>query len=98
MGSVMNGRKLYVMPEMTATGVASSLKSSGTRPMPLRGPRRSPESARMIFQAMVRSRKLVKNGATTMNSSRFFCAPPLVAMVYASGYATRKVRSVAAPA
>ncbi len=34
---------------------------------------------------MVRSRKLVKNGATTRNSSRFFQRPALNAMVNASG-------------
>ncbi len=81
----MNGRKLYVMPEITAIGVASSRKSSGTTPMSLSGPSSRPLSLRMIFQEIVRSRKLVKNGATTRNSSRFFCRPPLNAIAYASG-------------
>ena len=58
----------------------------------------APLSPRMIFHEIVRSRKLVKNGATTRNSSRFFWRPPLNAMAYASGYAIRNVSSVAAPA
>ena len=67
----MNGRKLYVMPAMTAAGVASNWKSAGMRPMSLSGPRTMPLSDRMIFHEMVRRRKLVKNGAMTMNSKRF---------------------------
>ncbi len=69
------------MPKITAIGVARSRKSSGTSPISLSGPSSSPLSARMIFHEIVRSRKLVKNGATTRNSSRFFCVPPLNAMV-----------------
>ena len=38
--------------------------------MSLSGPRIMPLSAKMIFQLMVRSRKLVKNGAMMRNSSR----------------------------
>jgi hypothetical protein len=75
-GSVMNGRKLYVMPAMTAAGVASSLNSSGRMPICLSGPSTSPESARMIFHEIVRSRKLVKNGAITRKSRTFLYWPP----------------------
>jgi len=84
-GSVMNGRNAYVMPAMTAIGVARMWNCSGSRPIALSGPSTGPESPRMIFQLIVRSRKLVKKGATTRNSSRFLYRPPLNAMVYASG-------------
>jgi hypothetical protein len=65
----MNGRKLYVMPETTAIGVARTRNPESTSPISLRGPRTIPSSPRMIFQLNVRRRKLVKNGAITRNSS-----------------------------
>ena len=48
-------------------------------------PRIGELSLRISFHEIVRSRKLVKNGATTRNSSRFFWRPALNAMAYASG-------------
>ncbi len=59
------------MPAMTAIGEARMWNSWGTIPSALSGAITGPESLRMIFQLIVRSRKLVKNGATTRNSSRF---------------------------
>ncbi len=59
------------MPAMTAAGVASNWKSAGMMPISFSGPRTMPLSDRMIFHEIVRSRKLVKNGAMTMNRSRF---------------------------
>ena len=60
------------MPAMTAAGRREQLEvgRAGARSS-LSGPRTMPLSERMIFQLMVRSRKLVKNGAMTRNSSRF---------------------------
>ena len=69
---------------MTATSVASSRPS---------GPRTctdcsvftiQPSSARISFHDSVRSRKLVKNGAITRISIRFFQRPDLNAIAYAS--------------
>ena len=77
----MNGRKLYVMPEITAIGVASSRNSGGTPGMRWIADTMGDVSARRIFQEIVRSRKLVKNGATTRNRSRFLYRPPLNAIV-----------------
>ena len=56
-----------------------------------------PSSARMIFHEIVRSRKLVKNGAMTRNSSRFLYWPPRNAIAYASGKPRAKARMVASP-
>ncbi len=70
-----------MIPATTATGVARSRNSSGMIPTALSGPRTSPESARMIFQDRVRSRKLVKNGAMTRKSMRFFQRPARKAIV-----------------
>ena len=47
--------------------------------------RTGPLSPRIVFQAIVRIRKLVKNGTTTSPSSRFLLPPALNAMKYASG-------------
>ena len=44
-----------------------------------------PSSDRIVCQASVRIRKLVKNGAMTSTSRMFFQRPDLKAMVYASG-------------
>ena len=44
-----------------------------------------PLSDRIVFQASVRTRKLVKNGAITSTSIRFFQRPALSAIAYASG-------------
>ena len=41
----MNGRKLYVMPAITAIGVASTWKFCGSRPIRFSGPRIRPSSA-----------------------------------------------------
>ena len=84
-----------MIPAMTAAGVARSRKSSGRRPASLIGPSRRPLSARMIFHEIVRSRKLVKNGAMTRNSRTFLYAPPRKAIAYASGKPSAKARIVA---
>ena len=81
----MNGSRLYVMPATTAPGVDRTRKSSPSSPRSLSGPNKSPLSARMVSQEIVRSRKLVKNGAMTRNSRRLLYRPPLNAIVYASG-------------
>ena len=74
-----------MIPAITATGVASSRKSGGTPGIAWMMPRIGELSLRISFHEIVRSRKLVKNGATTRNSSRFFWRPALNAMAYASG-------------
>ena len=74
-----------MIPAITAIGVASSRKSAGTPGSRGCRPRIGELSLRMSFHEIVRSRKLVKNGATTRNSSRFFWRPALNAMAYASG-------------
>ena len=48
-------------------------------------PSTGPLSANSDCQAIVRSRKLVKNGTITSPSSRFRHRPALKAMKYASG-------------
>ena len=51
-------------------------------------PRKNPTTppfGRIVCQASVRIRKLVKNGAITMTSSTFFQRPDLKAIAYASG-------------
>jgi hypothetical protein len=45
----------------------------------------NPSSARIVFHASVRMRKLVKNGAMTRTSSVAFHLPDRKAMKYASG-------------
>ncbi len=62
--------------------------------MPITGP----WSASSDCHAMVRNRKLVKNGTITRPSSRFRHFPPRNAMKYAIGYAMRMHRTVAIPA
>ena len=42
--------------------------------------RTGPSLPRMIFQLIVRIRKLVKNGAMTRKSRRFYQRPPLNAI------------------
>ena len=48
-------------------------------------PTTGPPSARIVFQASVRIRKLVKNGAMTRTSSRLRQRPARKAIRYASG-------------
>ena len=68
-GSTKNGRYWYVSPVTTASGVSRTLKFSGTIPRVSRMiDRNGPSLPRMIFQLIVRIRKLVKNGAMTRNS------------------------------
>jgi hypothetical protein len=92
-GRIMNGRKLYVRPHTTAIGVAST-RSPAVQPSQLvtsrtcsvlSAPTTGPPSARIVFQARVRIRKLVKNGATTRIMTRFFQRPARKAIRYASG-------------
>ena len=92
-GRIMNGRKLYVSPHTTARGVASS-RSSPVRPngavtsrtwSESRTPTTGPPSERIVFQARVRMRKLVKNGAITITSSSPRHRPARKASRYASG-------------
>ncbi len=89
----MNGRKLYVRPHTTASGVAST-RSPAVMPSQLvtsrtcselRAPTTGPPSARIVFQASVRIRKLVKNGAMTRISIRLRQRPARNAIRYASG-------------
>ena len=84
-GSTRNGRKLYVRPSTTAIGVASSRPSGPSRCTSRSSPTSAPLSDRMVFQASVRTRKLVNIGATTATSSRFFHRPAFCAIAYASG-------------
>ena len=96
----MNGRKLYVSPQITANGVLSSwslLMSPTSRRPPLNQSSRnivcvccapetsSPLLPRMFCQASVRMRKLVKNGAMTRTRRTFFSRPERWAMNHASG-------------
>ena len=94
----MNGRKLYVRPPTTAAGVRRSVPPGPSRPTLRSNVTSVPWSPRIVFQASVRIRKLVKNGTTTRPSSRFFHRPPRNAMTYASGYAMTSASSVAATA
>src|SRR3954447_12966929 len=88
-GSVMNGRKLYVKPEITANGGLSSWSlctrcsalSTLNSPRSWKTRETGPESERIVCQARVLIKKLVKNGAITSTSSRFFHLPDLNAMV-----------------
>lgn len=84
----MNGRKLYVRPQTTAIGVArtrfdsvqpSQLVTSRTCRV-LSTSTTAPPSARIVFHASVRMRKLVKNGAMTSTSTRLRQRPALKAM------------------
>ncbi len=79
-GSTMNGRKLYVSPATTATGVASSRPSAPRMCRVCRVFTTNPSSARISFHDRVRTRKLVKNGAMTSTSIRFFQRPALNAI------------------
>jgi hypothetical protein len=84
-GSTMKGRKLYVSPATTATDVASSRPSGARIPTSRSTPTRAPLSDRIVFQASVRTRKLVNIGAMTHTSIRFFQRPAFSAIAYASG-------------
>ena len=75
-GNAVNGRKLYVMPEMTATGLARTLKFCGTSPRFLSGPSRRPSSPRMNFHCTVRITNVTKNGTRIMKNSVDFQRPP----------------------
>ncbi len=84
----MNGRKLYVRPQTTASGVASTRSPEVQPSQPVtsrtcsvfRAPTTGPPSARIVFQARVRIRKLVKNGAITRIMIRFRQRPARKAM------------------
>src|ERR1700712_3287886 len=69
-GSVMNGMKLYVKPNTTAKGVPVMCPSGGSTESALGTGTTGPSSENNCFQASVRSRKLMKNGAITSVSSR----------------------------
>src|SRR6478736_1930816 len=91
-GSVMNGRKLYVRPRITADGVAStrpSVRPSASvtviRPLDFIKLTTAPRSARICRQASVRIRNEVKNGATTRANMNVRQRPAFMAMVYAKG-------------
>jgi hypothetical protein len=78
----MNGRKLYVRPATTATFVASSRPSvKVSRPSVSKNPATGPVSDRIVFHAIVRTRKLVKNGAITRTSMMLRQRPDLNAIV-----------------
>jgi hypothetical protein len=81
----MNGRKLYVRPSTTAVDVASSRPSAPSIPTSRSRPTTQPLSDRIVFQARVRTRKLVKNGAMTQTSMRFLKRVAFCAIAYASG-------------
>jgi hypothetical protein len=69
---------------MTATSVASKRPSGPNRFTACRVFTIQPSSARISFHDSVRSRKLVKNGAMTRISIRFFQRPDLNAIAYAN--------------
>jgi hypothetical protein len=77
----MNGRKLYVRPATTATGVYRSEKSGDRIWASFNTPRIGPLSLSRICQLIVRIRKLVKNGAITRNNRTFLYRPPRNAIV-----------------
>ncbi len=90
----MKGRKLYVRPQTTASGVARNAVAAEVKPSQLvtsrtcsvlRAPTTGPPSARIVFQASVRIRKLVKNGAMTRISTTLRQRPARKAIRYASG-------------
>ncbi len=62
-------------PAITAPEVASTRPSWGTICRNWRTFTAGLESSRIVFQAIVRIRYVVKNGATTANSSRLFHLP-----------------------
>ena len=57
-----------------------------------------PSSARMVFQAKVRIRKVTKNGRITKPRIRFLNLPALKAITYASGNASNRQTTVATAA
>ena len=63
----MNGRKLYVRPATTAIHVLR-MRPSGSRCRALSVLVMMPSSARIVFQAYVRSRKEANDGAMTSTS------------------------------
>ena len=64
----------------TANGVANRRRSSETPGRACRKPTMAPLSLSRSFQDSVRTRKLVKNGAMTAISMRFFQRPALNAI------------------
>ena len=69
-------------PAITAIGVPITEASAGNRcRVSRRKLRTGPLSSSRTFQLIVRIRKLVKNGAITMNSRKFFQRPPRKAIV-----------------
>src|SRR6185312_3522124 len=87
-GNVMNGRKLYVSPRITADGVARirpSVRPSASvtviRPLDFMKPTTAPRSARICRQARVRIRNEVKNGATTRANMNVRQRPAFIAIV-----------------
>ena len=75
-GRIMNGRKLYVMPAITAPVVASTRPSSETSPTACSTFTTAPESLRMVCQDRVRIRYVTKNGTITSSNSAVFHLPP----------------------
>ncbi len=84
----MNGRKLYVRPVITANFDAMSWSllvsprncRTSIRWLQLTKRTTGPPFDRMVCHASVRIRKLVKNGAITSTSRKFFHRPDLNAM------------------
>ena len=73
------------MPQTTATDVASNLPSGPSTWIARRKPTTGPLSARIVSQASVLMRYVMKNGAITSSRNRFFQRPPRKAIQYASG-------------
>jgi hypothetical protein len=69
----------------TAKEVEVSVVLSLMIPKVLRVGTTKPSSPKICFQAMVRSRKEVKNGATTSTNRIFLYFPDLNAIAYAKG-------------
>ncbi len=64
------------MPATTASGVASTWKSSGTTPQSFNGPKINPTSPRMNFHWTVRITNDTKNGRRIRNKIALFRRPP----------------------
>jgi len=81
----MKGRKLYVMPAMTAADVASRRPSEPRMWTSFNTDTTTPLSERIVSHASVRIRYVTKNGAMTSSRKRFFQRPPRNAIQYAKG-------------
>ncbi len=72
-------------PAITAGAVARTWPPSATTPIVCRKLTTGLSSERIVSQARVRIRYVVKNGATTANRSRLRYFPALKAIAYATG-------------